>query len=74
MLFNIFVSSMESGLECPLSNFVDSNPHGAVNMLEGRDTMTRTLERWDCVNLLRFSKAKCKVQHLDHSTPRHAYR
>ena len=36
--FNIFVSNMDSRIECSLSRFADDTKLcGAVNMLEGRD-------------------------------------
>jgi len=65
-LFDIFVVNMDSGTECTLSKFVnDAKLCGAVNMLEGRDTIqTDRLEKWACVNLMRFNKGKCKVLHL----------
>ena len=78
MLFNICVSNVDSGIECTLSRFVnDTKLCGAANMLEGRDTIQRDLdrlERWACENLLRFNKAKCKVLHLGQGNPKHKYR
>ncbi|GAB0205567.1 triadin [Grus japonensis] len=62
-LLNIFVGNMDSGMECTLSKFAnDTKLCGVVDTLEGRDAIRRDpdrLERWACVNCMKFNKAKC---------------
>ncbi|KAM9663148.1 uncharacterized protein ACIBXB_017028 isoform 1-T2 [Morphnus guianensis] len=78
MLFNIFVSNMDSGIECTLSKFaMDTKLCGAVNTLEGRDAILRDLDRLErlaCANLMKFNKAKCKVLHMHRGNPKHKHR
>ncbi|GAB0188573.1 triadin [Grus japonensis] len=78
VLFNIFVSDMNSGIKCTLSKFPNNTKlRGAVNTLEGRDAIQRDLdrlERWACVNHMKFNKAKYKVLHLSQGNPKHNYR
>ncbi|PKU42944.1 rna-directed dna polymerase from mobile element jockey-like [Limosa lapponica baueri] len=65
VLFNIFVSDMDSGIGCSLYKFADNTKlSGAVDTQEGRDAIQRDLERlemWVHVNLMKFSKTRCKV-------------
>ena len=78
-LFNIFVSDMDSGIECTLSKFSDDTKMcGVVDMLGGKGCAIQRdldrLERWACANLMKFNKAKCKVLHMDWGNPMHKYR
>ena len=78
VLFNIFISDLDSRIECTLSKFADDTKlRGAVETPEGRDTIQRDpdrLESWARVNLRRFHKAKGRVPHLGQGNPPHPYR
>jgi len=77
-LFNIFVSEMDSGIECIPSNFAsDTKLCRAVNTLEGRNAIQRDpdrLKRCPCVSFVKFNKANCKVLHVGRGNPKHKYR
>ena len=76
--FNIFVSNMDSVIECTLSKFADDTKLcSAVDMLEGSDAIQRDLdrlERWACANLMKFNKTRCKVLHMGWGNLKHKYR
>ncbi|TRZ16739.1 hypothetical protein HGM15179_010388 [Zosterops borbonicus] len=77
-LFDIFVSGMDSGIQCTLRKYaIDTKLCGAVDTLKGRDAIQRgqvRVERFALAILMMFSEAKCKVLHLGQSNPKNKYR
>lgn len=61
VLFYIFLSYTDPGTKCNLNKFADDRKlRDMANKQEGQDDMDR-LEKWAHVDLMIFSKAKCKV-------------
>ncbi|KAJ7420658.1 rna-directed dna polymerase from mobile element jockey-like [Willisornis vidua] len=69
VLFNIFISDLDTGLEEILSKFADNTRlRGAVDSLKRREALQRDL---DCIitNHMNFNKAKCRILHLEWGNP-----
>ncbi|KAJ7418456.1 rna-directed dna polymerase from mobile element jockey-like [Pitangus sulphuratus] len=73
VLFNIFISAMDSEIECTLSKFADDMKlNNADDTCEGLEAIQGDLdkfEKWAPKNIMKFNKSKCKVLHLGQAIP-----
>lgn len=73
ILFKIFINDIGSGMECTLNKYANyTKLSGADDIKEDMDAIRRDLDmlkKWDRVNLMRFTMAKCKVVHLSGAIP-----
>ncbi|KAJ7420728.1 rna-directed dna polymerase from mobile element jockey-like [Pitangus sulphuratus] len=74
ILFNQFISDLEAGVECIISNH--SKLGDAVDSLEGQATQCHLdrLEHWAMINGMKFNKSKYQILHLGWSNAGHKYK
>lgn len=78
VLFDIFIGDVDNGTECnPIKFAEDTNLNGMIDTDEGWVIIQRDqskLEKWACVNIMRFSKVKCKVLPLVQGSPQYQWK
>ena len=73
VLFNIFISDIDAGIECNISKTADDiKLSGETDAVERRDAIQRdtlSLERQSCANLMKFNQDTCSIVHLGQGNP-----
>ena len=73
VLFNIFISDIDSWMECTLSKSADDTKlSGAVDALEGSMPSRGSWTGWR--SGLKFNQVKCKVLHMGQGNSQYQYR
>lgn len=73
VLFNFFMSDLNDGTECTLSNFEKNMKwRGVIDRPDGCAAIQRDLnklEKQENRNFIKFNKGKCQVLHLGEEYP-----
>jgi len=72
------INDTDSGIECTISKLRDDTKlSGAADLLQEKDVSQRDLDKLAeraCANLIKLTRAKCKVLYLSHGNPQYHYR
>ena len=78
VLFSIFISDLDEGIECMVSMFADDTKLGGVaDTPEDHAVIQRDLDRlvsWARRNIIKYNKGKSRVLLLGKNNPRYQYR
>lgn len=77
-LLNIFINDLNSGVESAIMpNADDTELGGAIDSLEGWETLQSDLDRLEhceVISGMKFKKSKCRILHLEYGNARHNYK